>query len=274
MTWDKIWPILAGAGLLVVLIGGGVLVDLGLSNGSSSSSTNRPQTSVPAATLNTSKPTTSAQTSTTSTTAGTTTSSDTSSSATSSNATDSTSEGMDALLALWGQSIANVQCDYTVSGEGTNETSHLWIKQDMLKIRTVFTEEGSIFSGSMVILIDSKNRTAAMYSEEEKWGISFPFEDASSPADSWATDIVQYAPKIIGYETIDGKPCTILEYTADNDTGAIITKMWLWNQNGFPIKEESTVNGKTTTTTYTNITFNTVTDADFARPSDIVFSSF
>ena len=172
--------------------------------------------------------------------------------------------------------MSNVRFDVTTSEDEDGTTMHVLVKQPKIKVIQTSADDTATLEDDMVIVMDSDNKTAVMYSETDKWGFYLPFEDGELPADDWASadTLLDYNPVIVGYETVDGKPCTIIEYTIDEDGEIFTVKMWLWTQYAFPVKEETTAYGQTTTTLYTNITFNTVTDADFVIPSDIEWIDF
>jgi len=268
MAWDKFWSYLALVGLLVVLIGGGILLDMGLNDGRGGNS-NPPSIGqlrtplTPTATLSTLTPTTSTQQPTTSATTQQPMASSVAPT-TSSVTPTPTGESIEALVAKLAQSISNFQCEM-ISSDAEDSVIRMWVKQHMMKT------EATIFEDDFTIIIDSNNKTATAYSEAEKWGIYLPYEEMEEPMSVFAIKILEYSPTIIGYETVDGKACTIIEYTTTEDGEVASHKTWLWNQYGFPVKDEMTIDGKLTTLFYKNIMFNTVTDADFAIPSDIVF---
>jgi len=77
--------------------------------------------------------------------------------------------------------------------------------------------------------------------------------------------ISKYNPTIVGTDTIDGKKCTVVQYTIEGQT----TKMWLWQDHGFPLRVEATTPQGKTTMEYKNIQFNDIPDSLFTLPAGV-----
>ena len=83
-------------------------------------------------------------------------------------------------------------------------------------------------------------------------------------------DILDFNPEILGTETIDGKSCTVIQWTIDSGT----VKEWIWTDRGFPIKIESTTDMGTSTIEFTNISFDDIDDSMFELPADAEVTEF
>jgi len=156
--------------------------------------------------------------------------------------------------------MTNFQMDFTISGAESG-SGHIWFMQNKMKMR--LTQVGE----TMIVIVDRTARTMIMYSETSMQGMSLPYQEKETPADD-AAEIMGYNPRVIGPETLDGKLCTVIEYT-DPEQGSAVVKAWIWNQYGFPIQMEITAGGQKTTYHYRDITLNTVTAADFNIPPGI-----
>jgi outer membrane lipoprotein-sorting protein len=77
--------------------------------------------------------------------------------------------------------------------------------------------------------------------------------------------IAQYNPTVVGTDTIDGKKCTVVQYTIEGQT----VKMWLWQDYGFPLRVEATTSQGTTLMEYQNIEFKDIPDNIFTLPADV-----
>jgi outer membrane lipoprotein-sorting protein len=83
-------------------------------------------------------------------------------------------------------------------------------------------------------------------------------------------DILDFNPDVLGTETIDGKSCTVIEWTIPG-TGTM--KEWIWTETGFPIKIESTTDQGTSTIEFTNIDFSDIPDSMFELPEGAVVTT-
>jgi len=73
--------------------------------------------------------------------------------------------------------------------------------------------------------------------------------------------------QVIGKETINGKPSTILSWTNSTMGMNINAKMWIWNEKGLPLKMEMTMTFgsavSTTTILMDNFSFADIPDSTF-----------
>ena len=104
----------------------------------------------------------------------------------------------------------------------------------------------------MTILLDNDKHTFILITGS--FAMSQAWQEQDTPTGQ-AADIMSYKPVVLGEETLDGKLCTVIQYTyAPTAAGTITAKAWIWKQYGFPIQVESTDStGKKTTMLYRNI---------------------
>lgn len=174
----------------------------------------------------------------------------------------STGENLETILGRGQQGMSNVQLDFVGNIEGETITAHIWMKQNMVKMRMAVDDE--------IMVMDGNNNTAVMYFEASKRGLSIPYDTGDIPLDE-ADNILEYDPKIVGHETIDGMPCVIVEYTTMDGGIKAEAKTWIWIQHGFPVKIEVVTDGQLSTILYSNISLGTVADNDFVVPPDVTF---
>jgi outer membrane lipoprotein-sorting protein len=104
-----------------------------------------------------------------------------------------------------------------------------------------------------------------MYMPEENMAMKMAFNPPAKSAVEEAQSVADYNPTVVGTETIDGKVCLVVEYTAE---GAA-TKMWIWEEHAFPIRVEVTTAEGKTVVEYKNIEFGDIPDSDFELPSGV-----
>lgn len=83
-----------------------------------------------------------------------------------------------------------------------------------------------------------------------------------------ATDLlVNQSITIQGTETIDGKTTTVIQYNPRETGNSTTMKLWIWNENGFPLKaEHTTIYAESSITaeyTYSNYSFEEIPDSIF-----------
>ena len=79
-----------------------------------------------------------------------------------------------------------------------------------------------------------------------------------------AGSCLSYNPNVTGTETVDGKECFKVDYTAK---GTVHTQ-WIWKQYGLPVRWESTAESGNSIVEYNNYDFNDVSDGIFELPDD------
>ena len=127
-------------------------------------------------------------------------------------------------------------------------------------MRTEATVEGE----ATVMLMDLDAQTMYMYMPSQGMAFKLTFEEPESAVEE-AQSILGYNPVIIGTETLDGKVCLVVEYTVEGSTA----KMWIWKDQGFPIRAEITTTEGTIIMEYANIEFVDIPDSMFELPEGV-----
>jgi hypothetical protein len=183
--------------------------------------------------------------------------------ATSTTPSEQTSSGSVAALLGKAGGIASMKFDMvTTAADNTVTTSTAWVKKNKMRI------EGSIQGQNTVTLIDGDAKTMYVYTPAQNTAIKMDFGQA--PQSPSASSVLQYNPIIVGSETLDGKLCQILQYT----TNGVVTKEWVWDAKGLPVRMQTTTSTGIFTTDYKNYDFSDIPDSMFVLPSGVQISSF
>jgi hypothetical protein len=220
--------------------------------------TTTPTTTTP--TMTTTTPTTTTPTTTTPTTTTPTTTTPTTTTPTTTTPTTTTEPG-ETLGEILGRSagINSVKYDMVMTYPGEPVmTMKMWIKGN--KMRSETTAEGQ----TIITLLDMDAQTIYIYYPDQNMAMEMTYEPGESAMDE-AQAITDYNPTILGHETLDGKVCLVVQYTAEGAT----VKMWLWEQYGFPIRVETTTSEGTAVVEYKNIEFGDITDTMFELPEGV-----
>ncbi len=207
------------------------------------------------------KSTTTATTSTTSTT-----STSTSVATTSKTITTTTSATGQTLGDILGRSagVAAMQYDMVITAPGAQQiTEKIYVKKN--KMRIEMTEGGM----ATIILMDLDAKTMYSYIPDQNMAIKMTFNPTTKSAADEAQSISSYNPTIVGTETIDGKICTIVQYSVSEQS----VKMWLWQDRGLPIRVEATTAQGTTVMEYKNIQFSDIADSMFELPAGVLITT-
>jgi outer membrane lipoprotein-sorting protein len=156
--------------------------------------------------------------------------------------------------------IASLKYDMVITAAGNpTMTQAIWVKKN--KMRTEVTQQGQ----TTVILMDNDTNTMYTYMPAENMAIEMSWDPTTKSAVDEAQSLSDYNPTIVGTETIDGKVCTVVQYTVEGQT----VKMWLWQDHGLPIRVEATTAQGTTLMEYKNIQFVDIPDNMFTLPADV-----
>jgi outer membrane lipoprotein-sorting protein len=233
-------------GLISILLTG-IVLTTGCSNGG-----NATTTSVTTTTGQSTQPVTTKTTTATKTTAATTTATTKTTTAASGNSLT------DILGKLTGVSSVKYDMVITAPGTGTS-TSTVYFKKD--KMRMEMSEGGQ----NMVLLMDMTARVMYNYMPDQNMAYQMTWNPTTQSAADEAQSIMQYNPTAIGIETIDGKVCTVVQYTVEGQTA----KMWLWQEHGMPIRVETTSPQGNIIMEYKNIQFIDIPDSTFVLPDGV-----
>jgi outer membrane lipoprotein-sorting protein len=202
-----------------------------------------------------------------STTSQTTTPASTSQTTSASTATSTTPSGQTSggsVASLLGKAVGITSMKFdlvTTAPDNSVTTSTAWVKKNKMRI------EGSIQGQNTVTLIDGDAKTMYVYNPAQNTAIKMDFNLA--PQSPSASSISQYNPIIVGSETLDGKLCQILQYTANG----VLTKEWVWDAKGLPVRTQMTTSSGISTTDYKNYDFSDIPDSMFVLPAGVQISS-
>jgi hypothetical protein len=160
-------------------------------------------------------------------------------------------------------SITSWKCDVvTTAADNSVTTSTMFVKNKKMRI------ESNIQGQNTVTLIDIDAKTMYIYTPAQNTAIKMDFNQA--PQSAIGSSISQYSPVIIGSETLDGKLCQIVQYTANG----VAIKEWIWDAKGLPVRLQTTISNGTSTTDYKNYDFSDISDTMFVLPQGVTITSF
>jgi len=175
--------------------------------------------------------------------------------------TTTTGKTLSDMLGL-SSNIVSIKYDVLVSGPGIPAmTMKAWLKSN--RMRTEMTQQGT----NVVTLIDNDAKTMYAYMPAQNLAMKIPFDPAQVPKAPTgdAESILNSNARIVGTETIDGKVCSVVEYTSGQDS----VKTWIWQDKGLPIRIETTSSTGKTTIEYKNIDFSDIPDSMFELPAGV-----
>jgi hypothetical protein len=182
---------------------------------------------------------------------------------TSTTASGQTSGGSVGALLGKASAISSMKFDIlTTAPDNSVTTSTAWVKNKKMRI------ESTVQGQNTVTLIDSDAKTMYVYMPAQNTAIKMDFGQA--PQSPSASSVLQYNPIIVGSETLDGKLCQILQYTANG----VVTKEWVWDAKGLPVRMQTTTSSGISTTDYKNYDFSDIPDSMFVLPAGVQISSF
>jgi hypothetical protein len=234
---NRVIPGLAGILLLMMVIVSGCGSGNATTGATNTTSKTSATTTVTGKTTATTKPTTTSQPKT----------------------TTASGETLSELLGLTGK-ITSLKYDMVITSPAAQPmTTSIWVKKN--KMRTEMTQEGT----NTVLLMDIDAKTMYMYTPAQKTALKLTWNPSTKSATDEAMAITNYSPTILGTETLDGKVCTVVQYTVSGQT----TKMWLWKEHGLPIRVEATTPQGLMVMEYKNIEFVDIADSMFTLPADV-----
>ncbi len=158
------------------------------------------------------------------------------------------------------QNVVTMKYDMVVTMPGVlATTTATWVKKNKMRM------ERSMQGITTVILVDQDAKTAYAYMPAQNTAVEAGLTTLSKPAAQQAGSIADYNPKNLGTESIDGKTCLVVEYTAEQAA----TKMWIWKDRGLPVKWEVTSPTGKITIEYKNYDFSDIPDSMFELPSGV-----
>lgn len=145
------------------------------------------------------------------------------------------------------------------SPEGTHTSSgKIWISGEKFRL------EGET-AGVKSIMITDNQGDMYMVNMTEKTAMKFPAtDDQTEPANAWADEELDKM-KVVGKEKVDGHNCTVVEVTEEDS----ITKMWLRQDIGMPVKTESKSDDATIVIENKNFKIGAQPDSLFELPAGV-----
>ncbi len=152
-------------------------------------------------------------------------------------------------------SCVSYQVEVSIVGAPFGANTSIWVKDNVVRA------ESAVQGNNSTILMDMENALKYTLIDGE-------FEaDALSPKAGSALNKVNEmslsSPEIVDTETVDGKQCIVVAYITSSGAD---TKMWLWEEHGFPVKMETTEPKGTTLSEYSSIDFVCADDDLFDLP--------
>ena len=158
------------------------------------------------------------------------------------------------------QNTVTMKYDMVVTMPGFSViTTTTWVKKNKMRM------EMSMQEIATVLLTDQDAKTMYSYMPAQNIAMKVNYDQAQKPATQEAGSIADYNPKNLGTESIDGKTCLVVEYSAEQAT----TKMWIWEDRGLPVKVEKTSTEGKTIIDYKNYDFSDIPDSMFELPSGV-----
>lgn len=140
------------------------------------------------------------------------------------------------------------------SGPGT-PTMEMQVWMEGNKARIEMDEQGQ----HIIYIVNHDTGNAYMCMPD--MGIAYKVDVSMAPQPEYedVQDIAGYNYTVIGTETMDGKVCLVVEYSAQGAT----VKSWIWKEHGFPIRVETTTSQGTMIAVFKNISFGDISDSLF-----------
>jgi outer membrane lipoprotein-sorting protein len=157
--------------------------------------------------------------------------------------------------------VKSLSYDMVTTSGTVNMTAKIYMKGT--KMRMDISQSGI----DMRTYIDTDAKTVYIYTVYNNTLMKSTWTDSNESAAQKSGDILGYNPVVKGTATIDGKLCTIIEYTYGDSGNTVNAKAWIWNENGLPIKMEITDKSGTTTIEYNNISLADIADSVFVLPA-------
>ena len=155
--------------------------------------------------------------------------------------------------------IESVKFDMIVTSPEASMTTRIWLKGHNMRSETESEEQ------TVINIINHATNTMYIYIPEQNMAFKATYDPSQTSPLNDVQSINQYNPTVTGTETIDGKLCSIVEYSVSG----MSVKMWLWQEKGFPLKVITNTNAGTTTVEYKNIEFIDIPDSQFEIPDGV-----
>jgi outer membrane lipoprotein-sorting protein len=173
--------------------------------------------------------------------------------------------GGESLEDIVGQGIGSVSYTMEITAPGT-PTVAMKVWSEGNKVRSEM-EQGE---QRIVNITNYDTGKAYMYMPDMNMAYEIDLSQAPETDYGDVQDIPNYDYTVIGTETMDGKSCLVVEYSA----GGATVKSWIWKEHGFPIRTEVTTSEGTTVTVFKDIDFGDIADSMFELPAGVQIMEF
>lgn len=146
-----------------------------------------------------------------------------------------------------GKKTIDIYCEYAISSNGEDVLEgKLWISGQNL------CTESAQGNGTSVFIHNDSKGYSYIYTKGQKQAIRA--NDAQPVADINPQQCllkVEANIPILGKQVYDGKDCVVIQYKGDE----VETRMWIWEEQGLPVRIERTYNNEITVMKYHNYKF-------------------
>ena len=145
-----------------------------------------------------------------------------------------------------------------------------WVKNGKMKYETIF-DDYEEQKGIMIVREDEQEMY--MYLPNEGIAMKYPYnpEEADESAIEEVEGIPEVEYDIEGFETLDGKNCLVITYYPGSE---VTNTVWIWTENGFPLKSITNTPAGEYIAEYTNIDFSPIDDDVFEIPEGVEIIDF
>lgn len=151
-------------------------------------------------------------------------------------------------------------CKTTMS-DGSSLETRMWFEGQNMRMENSIPEAG----GDVIYIANKADKAMYLYQPAAKMATKMPYNDQdgkfTGPQDK-AEDVDTANAVYVGKEKLDGKTCLVYEMTAEGAK----EKMWVWEENGLPLRIESESEGQKTILEYQNIKVGDIDDKMFQLP--------
>ncbi len=152
-------------------------------------------------------------------------------------------------------------CISTLPG-GINMTNKMWIEGENMRMESQVPETGE----NVIYIANEAEKAMYLYQPQQKMATKLPYDDEdgqfSNPLDE-QEEVDEENAVYVGKEKIDGKNCLVYEMTAEDAK----SKMWVWEDNGMPLRIESESEGEKVVVEYSNVKVGDIDDNMFKLPA-------
>lgn len=138
-----------------------------------------------------------------------------------------------------------------------------WEKPNRVRMET--TEQGA----SVVILVNADTQTVFRFLPAQNIAQKMPYPSPARTAMQAVRALASLNTMVTGTEKLGGKDCMVVSFQAGDSQ----TRMWLWQERGFPLRLEETALAGKTVVEYSNVDFAAIPDSTFELPTGVTVTS-